>query len=163
MRKDFFSRLWLHRWPLLISLLTLGLDRIIKFMALECLNYGQTIKILPVFNIILIYNTGAAFSLLSNMSGWQRWFFTGVALIVSGVILHWLAKLKKHQFLSALGLCLILGGALGNLIDRLYYGYVIDLFQLYWKNWFFPVFNVADIAITFGAIILAIEILRGKE
>ena len=104
-----------------------------------------------------MHNTGAAFSFLSDAGGWQRWFFAVLAAIVSIVIALWMARLKKHEMMLGIALALILGGAIGNLIDRIAYGYVIDFLDVYYQSWHWPVFNVADSAITLGVILLILE------
>lgn len=122
----------------------------------------QTQEIIPhFFNLTLVYNAGAAFGFLNTAGGWQRWLFSGIALAASGLIVYWLLTLhpteKPAEKLTALGLSLILGGALGNLLDRLLHGHVIDFIQVYYQHWYFPAFNVADSAITVGAALLIVE------
>ena len=117
----------------------------------------QSIPIMPFFKLTYVHNTGAAFSFLSEAGGWQRWFFTGLALVISGVIAVWLARLKHHETLLAVALSLVLGGAIGNLIDRLVYGYVIDFLDVYYQTWHWPAFNIADSAITLGVILMLVE------
>jgi signal peptidase II len=117
----------------------------------------QSIPVIPYFNLTYVHNTGAAFSFLSQAGGWQRWFFAGLALTVSVVITIWLARLKKHETLLAVALSLVLGGAVGNLIDRLLYGYVIDFLDVYYQDWHWPAFNIADSAITLGVALMLIE------
>jgi signal peptidase II len=117
----------------------------------------QSIKIMPYFNLTYVHNTGAAFSFLSDAGGWQRWFFAGLAVIISTVMVVWLAKLKQHETLLAVALSLVLGGAIGNLIDRLAYGYVIDFLDVYYQSWHWPAFNIADSAITLGVVLMLLE------
>ena len=112
------------------------------------------IEVLPVFNLTLHYNKGAAFSFLSNAGGWQRYFLTGISAVVSVVLIIWLARLLKTEKIMTWSLALILGGAVGNLIDRAIYGHVIDFIELHWNNAYFPSFNIADSAITVGTILL---------
>ena len=133
------------------------IDQVSKFIALSVLPYQAPQKILPIFNFTLTFNTGAAFGMLNDASGWQRWFFMGVAAAVGIAILIWLYKLAaKHAWQEA-GLCLILGGALGNVIDRIYHGYVVDFLEFHYQKHYFPAFNIADAAITIGAAILILE------
>jgi len=117
----------------------------------------QSIPVIPYFSLTYVHNTGAAFSFLSQAGGWQRWFFAGLALTVSVVITIWLARLKKHEILLAVALSLVLGGAVGNLIDRLLYGYVIDFLDVYYQDWHWPAFNIADSAITLGVSLMLLE------
>lgn len=112
----------------------------------------RRIEVLPVLDITLMVNTGAAFSLLADAGGWQRWFFVVLAVVVIGFILHWMRRLppRGHRFV-AIALALVLGGAFGNLIDRAAYGWVIDFIHLHWDTWYWPAFNLADAAISIGA------------
>jgi signal peptidase II len=114
---------------------------------------------MPLFNLTLVYNRGAAFSFLSQAGGWQRWFFAVLALVVSVGLVIWLRKLKRHEFYSAIGLTLILGGAIGNLIDRVRLGYVIDFLDVYYQQWHWPAFNIADSAITVGVMFLLLDMV----
>lgn len=133
-------------------------------------NYPQgmfrKIEVLPVLDITLMVNTGAAFSILADAGGWQRWFFVILAVVVIGFILYWMRKLPAvgHNFV-AIGLALVLGGAFGNLVDRAAYGWVIDFIHLHWQDWYWPAFNIADTAITVGAVILVIDafFLSGRK
>jgi signal peptidase II len=117
----------------------------------------QSINIMPFVNLTYVHNTGAAFSFLSEAGGWQRWFFAALAIIISIVIAVWLSRLKSHETLLAVSLSLVLGGAIGNLIDRLAYGYVIDFLDVYVPSWHWPAFNVADSAITLGVVLMLLE------
>ena len=117
----------------------------------------QSIQIIPYFNLTYVHNKGAAFSFLSEAGGWQRWFFAGLALVISCVIAVWLTRLKQHETLLAVALSLVLGGAIGNLIDRLAYGYVIDFLDVYYQTWHWPAFNIADSSITLGVILMLVE------
>jgi signal peptidase II len=117
----------------------------------------QSIPLLPFFKLTYVHNTGAAFSFLSEAGGWQRWFFAGLALVISVVIAVWLSRLEKNETLLAVALSLILGGAVGNLIDRLAYGYVIDFLDVYYGTWHWPAFNIADSAITLGVVLMLAE------
>ncbi len=146
-----------------ISALVVLLDQLTKYLANTGLVYGEALPVLPFFNLTLTYNPGAAFSFLSDASGWQRWFFVVIALAASVLLIVWLRKLKPQQWLLALALALVLGGALGNLIDRLWLGAVIDFIQLYYRNFYWPAFNVADSAITAGAVLLIWDALFVKS
>lgn len=153
------------RWLLwmALALVLIVLDQWSKGLASEQLQYGQPQELLPVLNLTLQHNTGAAFSFLSDAGGWQRWFFTIVALIVSGVLCIWLARLKRQEWLLALGLACILGGAIGNLWDRLILGYVVDFVSVHYRNAYFPAFNLADAAITVGAALLILDSIRAAR
>ncbi|SEA17913.1 signal peptidase II [Thiothrix caldifontis] len=138
------------------------IDQWTKWMAEANLEPGESFAVFPHLNMTLAYNTGAAFSFLSDMGGVQRWFFAILAIAVSAFIINWLRKLKKSRVWVAVGLTMVLGGAIGNLIDRLLYGKVIDFIDVYFdipfvmENYHFAIFNVADIAITCGAILLVL-------
>lgn len=144
------------KW-LWLSLLALVLDQGSKILVDKSMQLFESIPVLPYFNLTYVHNTGAAFSFLSEAGGWQRWFFAGLALIISVVITFWLARLKAHETLLAVALALVLGGAVGNLIDRLAYGYVIDFLDVYVGNWHWPAFNIADSAITLGVVLMLLE------
>jgi signal peptidase II len=141
-----------------LSLLVIVLDQVTKRWILNTLELFERIDVLPILDIIHLRNEGAAFSLLAQASGWQRWFFISVALVISMVILVWLRRLPaRGQTLLASGLCLVLGGALGNVIDRVLYGSVVDFVYFNYERWYFPAFNVADAAITVGAGLLILD------
>ena len=123
----------------------------------------EPVPVLPAFNLTLTYNTGAAFSFLAGAGGWQRWFVLGLGLVVSIGLIVWLGRLKPGDRWLAAALALILAGAVGNLIDRILFGQVIDFIQLYYERWYFPVFNVADIAINIGAGLLVFDSLLSKN
>lgn len=145
------------------ALLIIALDQLTKVYFDAALQYGERWPILPFFDFTLVYNPGAAFSFLADGQGWQRWFFTGIALAATGLILHLLRK-SPEQTLFCTSLMCILGGAIGNVIDRIQHGHVIDFLLFYWKTWHFPAFNIADIAITIGAVLLILdELLRLKQ
>lgn len=118
--------------------------------------YAERWHILPFFDFTLLYNPGAAFSFLADGAGWQKWFFVGIAGIAVTLIVYWLRR-HPEQRVFCTSLSLILGGAVGNVIDRLLHGHVIDFLLFYWKDWYFPAFNVADVAITCGAILLILD------
>ncbi|MCB1646613.1 MAG: signal peptidase II [Pseudomonadales bacterium] len=125
----------------------------------------QSIEILPVFNLTLLHNEGAAFSFLDDAGGWQRWFLAGISLIVSIGLLVWLERIRHQEKVLAWALTLIIGGAVGNLIDRMFVGYVVDFLHFYYQNWHFPAFNVADSAICVGGGLLVIDMFffSGRE
>lgn len=141
------------RW-LWVTLLVVLLDQVTKQVAENMLPLRDAVTLLPWFDWYLTYNTGAAFSFLAGAGGWQRWFFTIVAIVISGVIMQWLRKLPENDKLTAVSLCLILGGAIGNLIDRVLFGHVIDFIQVWLGSYPWPAFNIADSAIFAGAVIL---------
>ncbi|MCP5146230.1 MAG: lipoprotein signal peptidase [Gammaproteobacteria bacterium] len=148
-------------WLVLAALL-LGLDQWTKNIASVSLDYNSPVAVLPFFNLTLLHNTGAAFSFLNNAGGWQRWLFAGLAIVVSTILVSWLYRLPSRDRLLGVSLSLLLAGALGNLWDRLTLGYVVDFIELYYGSYHFPAFNVADSAITVGAILLILDTLRGK-
>ncbi len=140
---------------LVLSLVIVAIDQLTKLLIMENLSLYQRVSVLPLLDLVRLHNTGAAFSFLADASGWQNWLFAGVAIVVSAAIVWWLAALPRSgQALLALGLALVLGGAIGNLIDRLLYGYVIDFILLFYREWSYPAFNVADSAITCGVILI---------
>ena len=146
------------RWYLL-SLAVIVLDHITKYIASTSLEYGQLVPLLPVLDLTLLHNRGAAFSFLSEAGGWQRWFFMAVAIGVSVWIALWLQRLPAEKRWLSASLALILGGAVGNLIDRVIQGYVVDFIFVHWGDSYFPAFNVADSAITVGAIMMMVDVL----
>ena len=155
-----FSRLW--PW-LLIVIVIIGLDQWTKVLADTQLKYGVPVEILPVFNLTLQYNEGAAFSFLSDAGGWQRWFFTAVSSIVSIVLVVWLFRLTAKEKLLAASLSLILGGAIGNLWDRVELGHVVDFISVHYQSHYFPAFNIADSAITVGAVFMLLDMFLNPE
>jgi signal peptidase II len=142
-----------------LSIIVIVLDQATKIAVNATMRLYESIPLIPFFNLTYVHNTGAAFSFLSEAGGWQRWFFAGLALVISIFIAIWLARLKKHETLLAISLALILGGAIGNLIDRLAYGYVIDFLDVYYQAWHWPAFNIADSAITIGVALMLLESL----
>ncbi len=152
----------LCKW-LALSLLIVVLDQLSKYIAQQHLGYAQPLAVMPSFNFTLLYNRGAAFSFLSDAGGWQRWFFVTVSLLASIALVIWLSRLQRQQRRLALALALVLGGALGNLIDRLWLGHVVDFIQLYYRHWYYPAFNIADSAITIGAVLLIWDSLRARR
>jgi len=129
-------------------------DQLTKLWVSASFEYREVLEVLPVFNLTLAHNYGAAFSMLSEAGGWQRWMFSGLAIIASVIILGWLRRTPKSLRVFCISLTLILGGALGNVFDRLVHGYVIDFLDFHWGNAHFPAFNIADTAITVGAILM---------
>ncbi len=144
-----------------IALVIVVLDQISKVWISASFDYGETLELLPVLNITLHHNTGAAFSFLAGAGGWQRWFFSALALAVSVTLVIWIRRLPPVQWLLGLSLALVLGGAVGNLCDRMLYGYVVDFISVHWQQHYFPTFNVADSAITVGAILMILDIFIG--
>lgn len=156
-----FGRLsWL--W---LTLLVLVIDQASKVYFDSALQMYQQVVIIPdYFSWTLAYNTGAAFSFLADSAGWQRWLFALIAVVVSALLVVWLKRLGRDDTWLAIALALILGGALGNLYDRIAYGHVIDFILVHWQNrWYFPAFNFADSAICVGAVMLALDMFKSKK
>lgn len=146
-----------QRWWAL-ALILFVLDWVTKQAIEANLFYGQEIAVFPFFDLTLRYNTGAAFSFLAQAGGWQRWFFSLIALAVVVGISWRLVKISETNRLESLALTFVLGGAIGNLYDRLVYGHVVDFLQFHWQqSWYFPAFNLADSAITIGVILMLLE------
>nr|WP_314533508.1 signal peptidase II [uncultured Pseudomonas sp.] len=150
---------------LVLSLLVLVIDQVSKAHFEGSLQMFQQIVVIPdYFSWTLAYNTGAAFSFLADGGGWQRWLFALIAVVVSAVLVVWLKRLGRDDIWLAVALALVLGGALGNLYDRIALGHVIDFILVHWQNrWYFPAFNFADSAITVGAIMLALDMFKSKK
>ena len=146
------------KW-LWLSAVIVGLDYASKHLAIQGLEFQRALPLFPGVNLTLVHNTGAAFSFLRDAGGWQRWFFVGLSATVGLVIVIWLARMPAERHRLACALSLILGGAIGNLWDRINLGYVIDFVDVYVSTWHWPAFNVADSAISIGAIILIIDAL----
>lgn len=149
------------RWYALAALVII-LDQLSKWLVLENIHFGEIIYVAPFWNWVLTFNPGAAFSFLADQPGWQRWFFSILAFAVSG----WIAfELRKHpeQKLLSLALALVMGGALGNVIDRVRFGAVVDFIQWHAAGFYWPAFNIADSAITVGAILLVFEQLTATN
>ncbi|SDH91182.1 signal peptidase II [Nitrosomonas sp. Nm132] len=149
-------------YSLTIALIVLTLDLATKYWIESNLVYGQQIPVIPFFNLVLTYNTGAAFSFLNDAAGWQRWFLSGIALIASIVIIFLLRK-HANDKLFCIALSFILGGALGNLWDRITLGHVVDFLDFYLSNYHWPAFNIADSAISIGAGLLIYDSFRSKN
>jgi signal peptidase II len=146
-----------------LALILLIADQFTKALILGYYQLGDTTWVTGFFNIVRVHNSGAAFSFLASASGWQRWFFTAIG-IAAAVFIVWMLKSHAGQKLFSFALACILGGAVGNVIDRLLHGYVVDFFDFHYAGWHFPAFNIADAAITVGAICLILdELLRVKR
>jgi len=142
-----------------IAFFIIVLDQLTKTLILGNYQLGESTRITSFFNIVRVHNTGAAFSFLAGASGWQRWFFVGLGAVAS-IFIVWMLRTQGHQKMFAWALSLILGGALGNVIDRLLHGYVVDFLDFHSAGWHFPAFNIADSAISIGAALLIFDELR---
>lgn len=147
---------WVWLW---LSAFVFFIDQVSKHIVVTTLHYAQPYAVFPFFNLSLQYNAGTAFGALHTASGWQIFLLSGIAIIVSLVLILWLRKVPRNDWMMALGLSLILGGALGNLVDRIRFRYVIDFFDFHIGAWHFATFNIADAAITIGAVFLIIRLL----
>lgn len=146
-----------------LALIILIADQFTKILILGYYHLGDSTTVTGFFNIVRAHNTGAAFSFLAAASGWQRWLFTAIG-VVATVFIVWMLRSHPGQKLFSFALACILGGAIGNVVDRLLHGYVVDFLQFHWAGWYFPAFNVADSAITIGAIGLILdELLRVRS
>jgi signal peptidase II len=146
-----------------LALILLTADQFTKILILGYYQLGDSTLVTSFFNIVRVHNAGAAFSFLADASGWQRWFFTGIGAVAIAVIL-WMLKAHPGQKLFSFALACILGGAIGNVIDRVRYGYVVDFLDFHWGTWHFPAFNIADSAISIGAACLILdELLRVRK
>jgi signal peptidase II len=150
-----YSWLWLF-----VSAAVIGADMATKQWASEVLTLYRPIEIFSWLNMMLAHNYGAAFSFLSDAGGWQRWFFTVLAAGVSIVLIVWVLRLPRREWLNSLALSLVIGGAIGNLVDRIQLGYVVDFIDVHYAGWHWPAFNVADSAITCGVILLLVAAVR---
>jgi signal peptidase II len=146
----------MFKW-LSLSSAVIILDQITKYYASQELVLYQAVHIVPGFNLTLMHNTGAAFSFLSQAGGWQRWFFIGLASLISIAIIVWMYDLPANKRWLLAALALVLGGALGNVCDRVILGYVVDFIEVYYKDMYWPAFNIADSAIFIGAFMLIID------
>lgn len=156
-RRWFGLRAGASNW-LWLSVAVMALDQWTKSLITERFDEFDRLVLLPFLEFMRLHNEGAAFSFLSNAGGWQRWLFTGLGVVVSTAILVWLRGLPaKGQSLLAAGLSLVLGGALGNVIDRVLWGHVIDFIRVHYEEYYFPAFNVADAAITVGAVLVILD------
>ncbi|WP_109077778.1 signal peptidase II [Aggregatibacter kilianii] len=151
--KSGLSFLWL-------AVLAFIADMFTKYLIVTNFEYGESLNLLPIFNLTYVGNFGAAFSFLADHDGWQKFFFLGLALAISAMLIYFLMKNRHDQKLLNAAYALIIGGALGNAADRLYHGYVVDFLDFYWRDWHYPVFNVADIAICVGAGLIALDAFK---
>jgi signal peptidase II len=140
-----------------LSFFVVILDQATKALVISTVKLSDSISLLPILDIVYLENTGAAFSILAQASGWQRWFFITLAVVVSLTLMIWLRRIRSDQTVLAIGLSLVLGGALGNVIDRVMHGFVVDFIYFNWRTWDFPAFNIADTAISIGAACLLID------
>ncbi|MFZ7142441.1 signal peptidase II [Avibacterium avium] len=154
--KSGLSFLWL-------SAVAFCLDLFTKYLVVNHFELYESVQVLPIFNLTYVRNYGAAFSFLADHSGWQKSFFILLAIGISAMLVIFLAKNKAGQRLQNTAYALIIGGALANMADRAYHGFVVDFFDFYWQQWHYPVFNVADIAICIGAALLAIDAIKNNE
>ncbi len=144
-----------------LSVLLLAVDYLSKTLVVSTMQLGQSIELLPVFNLTYVHNYGAAFSFLSEAGGWQRWFLSGIAIAIALLLTFWLKRLPATSKLLCSAYAMVLAGALGNLHDRIMYGYVIDFIHVYYDSWHFPAFNIADTAICIGAGLLLLDAFTG--
>ena len=158
MRNGWYSLRWYA-----LAVLVIVLDQYTKLLAESDLDYGRPVEVFSWFNLTLQYNTGAAFSFLSDAGGWQRYFFSAVALLISVALVIWLYTMPRSDKLLAAALALILGGALGNLWDRLVLGHVVDFISVHYGGYYFPAFNIADAAISVGAALMIFDSLFGRQ
>ena len=151
----------LKRW-LLLAVVVIVLDQLSKAAINSHFVYGESMAVTSFFNLVLAHNTGAAFSFLSDAGGMQRWLFSVIAIVAS-VWMVWLLRRHETEKLFCLALAFIRGGALGNLVDRIAYGFVVDFLDFHWGGYHFAAFNLADSAITCGAALLILDSFKGKE
>jgi signal peptidase II len=149
-------------WWLWISVLAVVSDQATKWWIIDAVEYGEHMPVFSWFDITHAHNLGAAFSFLHDAGGWQRYFLTGVALVISVLLLWWMKSTPKSNKVLGMSYSLILGGAIGNVYDRIMYGYVEDFIYIYYQSWDFPAFNIADSTISLGAILLIYDALTAK-
>ena len=154
--KSGLSFLWLSMAAFVLDLLT-------KYIVLQKFDLYESLNVLPMFNLTYVRNYGAAFSFLADHNGWQQYFFVLLAVIISLMLVYFLKKNSIAQRLQNSAYALIIGGALANMVDRLYHGFVVDFLDFYWRDWHYPVFNVAEIAICIGAGLLAIDAFKSDK
>jgi len=152
--------MWKWLW---ITVVVLALDLWSKWLVSSSLHLRDVIPVFPGFNLVLYHNHGAAFSFLSDAGGWQRWFFTTISSVISIFLFVWLIRLRRHQVLLSIAICFVLGGALGNLYDRVTLGYVVDFLEFYVSTYYWPAFNVADSAVFIGASLFALDIYKEHQ
>jgi signal peptidase II len=145
-----------------ISFLVFIVDQVTKYYCDTYLNLGQPLRVFPGFDLLLAYNSGAAFSFLSDAGGWQRWVLTAFSSAISLLLIVWILRLPKTEKLAGFALCLILGGACGNLYDRIFYGYVVDFISIYYQSYRFATFNIADSSVFVGACLMILDIFKNK-
>ena len=152
------------RW-LWLSIVVLAVDQLSKWAALAGLSYAHPVEVLPFFDLTLLYNTGAAFSFLADHDGWQRWFFVFLAGVITAALLAWLVFVAIRDWRVKAGITAVIGGAIGNVIDRVAYGHVVDFLDFHVAGWHWPAFNIADAAITIGVALIIWAELRpaGRE
>jgi signal peptidase II len=146
-----------------LTLVMLVIDQFSKQWVVASMELFDSIKVLPIFSITYVHNPGAAFSFLADQDGWQRWFFTLIAFTASCVFTFWLARTPKKQVLLSIALAFMLGGAIGNLVDRVLFGYVIDFIDFHWHGYIFPAFNIADSSIFIGALLMVIDSFKQQS
>ena len=146
-----------------LSLLVLALDQATKWVVDHSMRVYESIELAPFFQLTYLRNQGAAFSFLSNAGGWQRWFFVALSVVFSAGITYWLVRMPPGRHWEAAAWSLVLGGAVGNLIDRVLFGYVIDFLDVFYAQWHWPAFNVADSAITIGIVMLLVDSFRAQR
>ena len=151
-----FRMLWL-------SAVIVAADQLTKWIATSTMSMHERIAVLPFFDWTLTYNRGVAFSMFNDGQGWQRFGLSAFAILVAGGFTYWMAHLPKHERMNATALALVVGGAIGNVIDRLRLGHVVDFVLLYWKDWSWPAFNLADSAICVGAVLLVVAGFRHER
>ena len=165
MSNNTLSKVWFtptrgaSNW-LWLSFFVVLIDQATKALVVGVVKMQSAIELLPILDIVYLENTGAAFSILAQASGWQRWFFILLALAVSVALMIWLRRIRADQTVLAVGLALVLGGALGNVFDRVIHGFVVDFIYFHWRSWYFPAFNIADSAISIGAGCLLLDAFR---
>ena len=152
--------MWKWLW---ITVLVLALDLWTKALVSSSLSLQEVIPVFSGFNLVLYHNHGAAFSFLSDAGGWQRWFFTAISSVISVFLFLWLLRLKHRQILLSIAICFVLGGALGNLYDRITLGYVVDFLEFYVMDYYWPAFNIADSAVFIGASLFALDIFKEHQ
>ena len=155
-KKSGLSFLWLSAVAFVVDLLT-------KYIVVQKFDLYESVNVLPVFNLTYVRNYGAAFSFLADYSGWQQYFFILLALAISGMLVYFLAKNNAQQKIQNSAYALIIGGALANMVDRAYNGFVVDFFDFYWDIYHYPVFNIADISICIGAGLLALDAFKSEK
>ena len=150
------------KW-LWLSGFLLVLDQVSKISISNTFNMHEKLEVLPVFELTLVHNYGAAFSFLADQGGWQRWFLSAISIVISGVLVVWMRRLPKSDKWMAICLACVLGGALGNFVDRMLHGYVVDFLSFHWGSSYYPSFNVADMAISMGAVMMFVDIIRNPH